>query len=219
MTTIWITMQQMGVDVDHAALPAEAQRRHLADLLGRVSRSDAAAFHDLYRLAAPNLFGLAVRITRKHEWAEDVLQDSFVKIWRFADAYDPLRSPAMAWMSTIVRNQAFDLLRQSRYTEELCDGFEFDCDVAAERAASDGALQLSLDAVRLTSCLQQLNPMQRQAIALAYFRGQSHAEIATTLAVPAGTVKSWIRRGLVFLRRRLEGGEVEADAEEVAFAA
>jgi RNA polymerase sigma-70 factor (ECF subfamily) len=195
-----------------ANLPRKCEPMRVAELLARVSERDAEAFSTLYRVSAPTLFGLALRMMRKREWAEDVLQDSFIKIWRFAYSYDPGRSSAMTWMATIVKNQARDeLSRTPPPTDELPGDF---FDVQFENVGPDAALQRVTDVARLSALLQQLSPMQRQAIALAYFRGQTHAEIADTLAVPAGTVKSWIRRALRFLKTQLEGADLRADPDD-----
>lgn len=191
-----------GVSIDR--LPGRCEPTYVAGLLARIAAErDAVAFARLYRVCAPTLFGLALRITRKREGAEDVLQDSFIKIWRFAHYYDPGRSSAMTWMAAIVRNQALDHLRRTPPTNALSDHFGADSEF--ESAGPDAAVQRAADVACLSASLQQLGPMQRQAIALAYFRGQSYAEIADTLAVPVGTVKSWIRRALSFLRAQLEG--------------
>ena len=194
-----------------ANLPRKCEPMRVAELLARVSERDAEAFSTLYRVSAPTLFGLALRMMRKREWAEDVLQDSFIKIWRFAYSYDPGRSSAMTWMATIVKNQALDQLRRTPPTDQLPADF---FDVQFENVGPDSALQRATDVARLSALLQQLSPMQRQAIALAYFRGQTHAEIADTLAVPAGTVKSWIRRALRFLKAQLEGANLRADSDD-----
>lgn len=177
-----------------------------AGLLAHVAQRDVEALGKLYSVCAPRLFGVALRVTRKREWAEDVLQDSFIKIWRFAHCYDPDRSSAMTWMTTIVRNQALDHLRRLPPTDELAKDFEADREF--EDVGPDAALQHTTDVARLYALLQKLNPMQRQAIALAYFRGQSHAEVADTLNVPVGTAKSWIRRALSFLKVQLEGATI-----------
>ncbi|PQV54313.1 RNA polymerase sigma factor [Paraburkholderia sp. BL21I4N1] len=169
---------------------------YLAALLKRIARRDAAAFEALYRLSAPSLFGLAVRVTRTSESAEEVVQDGFIKIWRFAGSYDPDKASPSTWMSTIVKNQALDYLRRNPYAGVYVDELD------ERHATGDGDLsqQVALDAERLSVYLGRLTPGQRQAIALAYFRGQSQSEIAHTLDAPIGTVKSWISRGLESLR-------------------
>ncbi|MFM0737439.1 sigma-70 family RNA polymerase sigma factor [Paraburkholderia xenovorans] len=176
---------------------------HLAELIERIANHDAAAFETLYRGTAPALFALALRVTRTSEAAEDVVQDGFIKIWRFAGSYERARSSPFTWMSSIVKNQALDYLRRNAsagvYVEELDERF----------ASGDGGSEFSqptaLDAERLSIYLGRLTPVQRQAIALAYFRGQSQSEIARTLDAPLGTVKSWIGRGMESLRAMVDG--------------
>jgi RNA polymerase sigma-70 factor, ECF subfamily len=176
----------------------------LAGLLERVAREDGAALRELYDLAAPKLFGLALRILTKHEWAEEVLQDSFINIWRFAGDYRRALSAPMTWMSAIVRNRALDHLRRVNSQEtEWSDAL--DDLVASAEPDPDALTGISLQARMLEGCMQQLEPAQRQAVALAYLRDQSHSEIADTLAVPLGTIKSWIRRGLAKLKTCLGG--------------
>ncbi|MFL9865576.1 sigma-70 family RNA polymerase sigma factor [Paraburkholderia fungorum] len=184
--------------------PRELTPDTLAELLERVARQDGAALRELYDLAAPKLFGLALRILSKHEWAEEVLQDSFVNIWRFAGDYRRALSAPMTWMSAIVRNRALDHLRRVNTQEtEWSDALD---DLVASGDPDPEALSaVSLQARLLAGCMQQLEPAQRQAVALAYLRDQSHSEIAEVLTVPLGTVKSWIRRGLAKLKTCLGG--------------
>ncbi|RAS35282.1 RNA polymerase sigma factor [Paraburkholderia bryophila] len=199
--------QHASTEVSLCAPALDDRSVYLAALLKRIARRDAVAFEALYRLSAPSLFGLAVRVTRTSESAEDVVQDGFIKIWRFAGSYDPDKASPSTWMSTIVKNQALDYLRRNPYAGVYVEELD-------ERVASgDGDLsqQVALDAERLSVYLGRLTPGQRQAIALAYFRGQSQSEIAHTLDAPIGTVKSWISRGLESLRsmadpRRARGG-------------
>ncbi len=196
-------MQDRNSNAEDAVHPPRKYgQADVASLLAHVAERDVEALGKLYRVCAPTLFGVAMRVTRKREWAEDVLQDGFIKIWRFAHSYDPDRSSAMTWMATIVRNQAFDHLRRLPPIDELPGDFETDREF--ENDGPDAVLQRTMDVAHLCATLQQLNPMQRQAIALAYFRGRSHAEVADTLNVPVGTAKSWIRRALSFLKIHLE---------------
>ncbi|HZZ11297.1 MAG TPA: RNA polymerase sigma factor [Paraburkholderia sp.] len=198
--------------VEDAKDAQDAKSVHLAALLERISRHDAAAFDALYRASAPWLVRLAARVTHTNEAAEDVVQDGFIKIWRFAGSYDPKKSSPSTWMSAIVRNQALDYLRRSPYASGYADHADH-ADGRDERLATiddtaERAHQIAHDAARLTLYLDCLTPVQRQAIALAYFRGQSQSEIARTLGAPVGTVKSWISRGLESLRNRVDGKPV-----------
>ncbi|MFM0291951.1 RNA polymerase sigma-70 factor, ECF subfamily [Burkholderia sp. WP9] len=191
-----------STDATFSAPALDEKSAHLAALLERVSRRDARAFETLYRTSAPSLFGLAVRVTRTSESAEEVLQDGFIKIWRFAGSYDPGKASPSTWMSSIVKNQALDYLRRNPYGGVYVE--ELDERIAAGEAEPDLSHEFSLDAERLSSYLGRLTPVQRQAIALAYFRGQSQSEIAHTLDAPIGTVKTWISRGLESLRSMAE---------------
>ncbi|REG51917.1 RNA polymerase sigma-70 factor (ECF subfamily) [Paraburkholderia sp. BL6669N2] len=187
-----------STDATISASALDQKSAYLAALLERVARHEAGAFEALYRASAPSLFGLAVRVTRTSESAEEVVQEGFVKIWRFAGSYDPGKASPSTWMSTIVKNQALDYLRRSPYSGIYVD--ELDERIAASDAYVNVWQEYALDAERLSSYLSRLAPVQRQAIALAYFRGQSQSEIAHTLDAPVGTVKSWIKRGLESLR-------------------
>jgi RNA polymerase sigma-70 factor (ECF subfamily) len=176
----------------------------LSALLERIANQDARALRSLYELTSSKLFGLALRILTKREWAEEVLQDSFINIWRFAGDYREGLSAPMTWMTTIVRNRALDHLRRvssvetewSEALDELIPGN--DLGPAETTSMGQQAQQLAL-------CMQRLDSNQRQAVALAYLRDQSHSEVADTLKVPLGTVKSWIRRGLEKLKTCLGG--------------
>jgi RNA polymerase sigma-70 factor (ECF subfamily) len=192
-----------SVDVAVCAHALDEKSAYLAALLKRIAQRDARAFESLYRVSAPSLFGLAIRVTRTAESAEDVVQDGFVKIWRFAGSYDPRMSSPSTWMSTIVKNQALDYLRRNAHSDVYIE--ELDARVALADEDTDLSRQLSLNAERLSFYLGRLAPVQRQAIALAYFRGQSQSEIAHTLGAPIGTVKTWISRGLESLRIMIDG--------------
>ena len=186
------------------ANPRELTPETLAELLERIAREDAAALRELYDLAAPKLFGLALRILSKHEWAEEVLQDSFVNIWRFAGDYRRALSAPMTWMSAIVRNRALDHLRRvSKQETEWSDAL--DDTLPANEADPSDQMLMSQEARQLAICMGRLEANQRQAVALAYLRDQSHSEVADVLKVPLGTVKSWIRRGLEKLKTCLGG--------------
>jgi len=177
----------------------------LASLLAACARRDRAAFERLYRESAPKLFGLALRILRREDWAEDVLQECYVRIWDHAPEYRAGLSAPMTWMASIVRNRCLDWLR--RPNPEVIDE-EGDL---LESTPSDGpgplaALQSSREGLVLKRCLEALEGKQRQAIALAYFDGLSHSELAAHLREPLGTVKTWVRRGLLRLKSCLEAG-------------
>jgi RNA polymerase sigma-70 factor (ECF subfamily) len=141
---------------------------------------------------------------REESRAEDVLQDSFVNVWNGAAGYNAKLSAPMTWLVTIVRNRAFDYIRRTDHRAvELDDDLE-----AVLESDQPTPLELAArgqDAVALQRCLKRLDAGQRQAIAFAYFQGLTHSELAATLRIPIGTVKTWIRRGLEKMRRCLDG--------------
>lgn len=167
-------------------------------LLG-AARKDTQAFQALYAATSPRLFGFALRILRKHELAEEALQDAFVAIWHAADRYEATPAAPMTWMTTVVRNHAFDILRRTGSRPDV-DVVQFDADILSNLEDPAQALQASSEARALALCLAALEKSQRQAIGLAYFHDMSHDEVARRLALPVGTVKTWIRRGLMKLK-------------------
>ncbi len=173
------------------------------------AKRDAVAFRSLYDATSPKLFGFALRILIKRELAEEVLQESFVAIWNNAGSYQGHLAAPMTWMSTIVRNKAFDLLRRSDAHAEI-DGDQFDSEVM--NALQDPgktpieALLMSSDAKALAYCMSALEGLHRQVIGLAFFHDLSHSEVAQQMALPIGTVKTWIRRSLERLKTCLAKG-------------
>jgi RNA polymerase sigma factor (sigma-70 family) len=137
----------------------------------------------------------------RRDLAEEVLQESFVRIWHNASRYDANLSAPMTWMINITRNQAIDQLRKHRerpLTDEQAEAL-FD-----ESPSAHEQLDSQREASALRRCLDTLEGMQRTSIVSAYFHGLSNAELALQLAAPLGSVKSWIRRGMERLRRCLE---------------
>lgn len=180
-------------------MPHQPDPEQLRTWLAGAARNDAAAFRALYDATSPKLFGFAVRILHKHELAEEALQEAYVSIWHAAGTYQASLSAPMTWMTTIVRNKAHDLVRRlDNHVEIDVDTFNRAVMDAMEDSAAGPAraLELSADARALAWCMEALERAQRQTIALAFFHELSHSEVAQQLALPIGTVKTWIRRGL-----------------------
>ncbi len=176
----------------------------LDDLLVRAGRQDAEAFKKLYAATSSRLLGVALRITRRREVAEDALHDAFVRVWWHAARFDPARGPAVAWMITIVRNSAINHLRRTaRGVPREASGSEDPFDLLDQMAETPGLSPV--DRIGLTRCLDELDPMPRQCVVLAFTHGWTHEELADRLGHPLGTVKSWIRRSLARLRECLGG--------------
>ncbi|GAA4023088.1 sigma-70 family RNA polymerase sigma factor [Actimicrobium antarcticum] len=186
--------------------------QQLKILLAAVARKDPAAFRNIYDATSPKLFGFALRILGKRESAEEVLQESFVSIWNNAASYQASLAAPMTWMTTIVRNKAFDLLRRVEHTVEI-DADNFDKDVMDALESADPTpiqtLQLTQESKILAICFGRIDGLHRQAIAMAFYHDMSHSEVAEHLHLPIGTVKTWIRRGLERLRVCLKKAEGE----------
>ncbi len=175
----------------------------LIALLDRLAVRDASALKTLYDQCSGKLYGLALRVVGQHDWAEDVLQEAFLTIWRSADSYRATLSPPMAWMGLIVRSRALDFLRRRKaerthLTQEI-DEYLADSLAADLPTPLDTALA-SEQALALQQCLNKMENKHREVVSLAYLRDLSHGELATQLKLPLGTVKTWIRRGLDQLR-------------------
>lgn len=189
-------------------MTSDTRETELADLLHRIARQDEIALKTLYDRVSPPMFGLALRVVRQREWAEDVLQETFLTIWRSAADYRVALSPPLAWIGLIVRSRALDLLRR-RAAERAAVTEDID-EALADTLAGDSPdpmddTHANQQARALHRCLQQLDPGQRQALSLAYLRDLSHGELAAQLRLPLGTVKTWIRRGLAQLRGCMSG--------------
>ena len=180
--------------------PMSTDPRHdrLAALLARTGLGDRAAFAELYRATRAQLFGVSLRIVREQGIAEEVLQDSFVSIWRHAQEYAASRSAPTTWMTAIVRNRSLDVVRRTREEADVDDALA--ANLVDESAAPAADVERRAEKHTLQECMKELEPEQRQSIALAFHHGLSHSELAAHLRRPLGTVKTHIRRGLLRLR-------------------
>jgi len=181
-----------------------AQNKLLEDLLAGCGRKDEGAFARLYSATSSKLFGVAVRILRREDWAEEVLQDCYVSVWNHAASYSAGLSAPMTWLTSIVRNRCLDWLRRpnrevvlTRPDEDGEDPLE---SVASEDPGPLDELARTTEAKALADCLRRLEVKQRQAIMLAFYEGLSHSELASHMQQPLGTVKTWVRRGLERLK-------------------
>lgn len=182
----------------------------LAALLGRVGLGDRAAFATLYRVTSAHLLGVILRINRDRGHAEDVLQEIYVNVWRSAGGFDAARAQPLTWLTSIARNGAIDSLRRAKARVQTVSSHVGSAEQGDEadlvdRVASDdaGPLQLLQQAAQkrdVEHCVGRLSAEQQQCVALAYYQGLSHSEVADHLAQPLGTVKSWVRRALLALK-------------------
>jgi RNA polymerase sigma-70 factor (ECF subfamily) len=179
--------------VSRDSAQSQALEAQVAAAIARCVGGDRSALRVIYDLEAARMVGVAMRILRRKELAEEAVHDAFIRIWRGARGFDPARGAARAWLYAVVRNQALTILRDEGRieTEELAEHPAPEPDAAMARLPESSALR---------RCLQQLDPRRRAAVVLAYVHGLSHEELAGRLGVPLGTTKSWIRRGLISLQ-------------------
>jgi RNA polymerase sigma factor (sigma-70 family) len=186
----------------------------LADMLSRIALGDRVAFDTLYRHSSAHLLGVILRIQGNRAQAEDVLQEVYVNVWRAAQSFNPALSQASTWLVSIARHRAIDSLRRRQAQVQTVStsvaGPEEDTDhdlldhIADDGPGPEELLAQSAQAHELRLCMDQLSASQQHSLALAYYQGLSHAEVADQLGQPLGTVKSWVRRGLQALRACLE---------------
>ena len=185
----------------------------LALLLAETVAGNERAFARLYELTGGRMLAVARGIVGRSDVAEDVVQESFVRVWRWAHRYDPDKGPAYAWLVRIVRNRA--LSAKDRLHRREGPQCELDADMPdqAEPDPADRAIR-SEAARQVQACLANLPLNHRRSVALVYFEGLTHRELAARLGVQLGTAKSWVRRGLAQMGRCLSGG-AEADWREL----
>lgn len=177
----------------------------LEPLLKAIAGKDNNAFEAFYDATVRRVYGLAVRITQSQEMAEEVVGDVYLQVWRQASRFDSGRGGVMGWLTVLCRSRALDMLRRTKSSasEEPLDA------EAQEDEAGMYAQDLLLAVERNTwvhAALQELDDEQRQLLALAYFRGLSHSELAQLTGLPIGTVKTQLRRTLIALKGLMPAG-------------
>ena len=184
-----------------------ADDAQLAQWLAQIVERDERALAALYDHTLSRVYGLVLRIVRQPACAEEVVEDTYFQVWRQAPRFDPARGRALSWLLAMARSRAIDALRrEARFAH---DGPAAVADGAASAAdLIDGAQGQAL----LQRALLDLGAQPRQLVALAFFRGLSHEEIAAQTALPLGTVKSQIRRSLITLREALGHAGLQARA-------
>lgn len=176
----------------------------LQDCIARVINQDQAALGLLYDRLLGQVYGLALRITRQVELAEEVVQETFWQVWRQAPRFDPEQGSARAWILMMARSRALDKLRQNATAEVALADELLELMPSAESDSPLAVLCSAEYAQQLQTALLELDDVPRQLVSLAFWRGLTHEEISDITALPLGTVKSHIRRALVTLRQHLD---------------
>jgi RNA polymerase sigma-70 factor (ECF subfamily) len=196
-----------------ASAPSPGQASALGALLARTALADQAAFADLYRRTSAQLFAVALRILRDRAAAEEILQEAYVSVWHRAGTYDAAKSQPLTWLVSIVRHRCLDQIRRRDLDTVSLAPVDDDAPEVDIASAGPTPIELLLEGAAARSvraCVEALEGSQKQAIALAFYQGLTHAELAIHLRQPLGTVKSWVRRGLERLKRCLDQAGVTA---------
>ncbi len=178
------------------------QQDELTDLIRLTARGDEGAYKTLYEKTSPRLFSVSLKLLKRRDWAEDVTQEAYVRVWYHAKEYHTERGQPLTWMISILRNLAIDKLR-SRSAQEV-EGDESPDELAFGGLGPVKQMMQSQSAMALEGCIDELSEAQRTSIFLSFFEGLSHQQVTARMDEPLGTVKSWVRRGLQSLRRCLE---------------
>jgi RNA polymerase sigma-70 factor, ECF subfamily len=181
----------------------ETSADSLEALLAQVAMGNRAAFDALYRATANRLFGICLRVLTQRSEAEDALQDVFTLVWLKAAQFDPTRANANSWLAMIARNKAIDRLR-SMPAKETRASRRLGEDEDDPSASPPQQVQIATDRAQLEHCLERLEPRRRSLIRAAFFDGLTYEELAAQMEAPLGSIKSWIRRGLMQLRECLD---------------
>ncbi|WP_420467711.1 sigma-70 family RNA polymerase sigma factor [Panacagrimonas sp.] len=187
--------------------PVVANAEQLLHLIQRIQARDAAALGELYDHTSPILYGLLLRMLRRPDWAEEALQDCYLRVWQRAETYTPDKGEPIAWLIGIARYRGLDRLpsARERAVSDLPSADGGDIEEMPDHAPSPEDAAVEREGLqRLDRCLRGLQEEQRRSVLMAYYEGYSHSELALAMDAPLGTVKAWVRRGLARLRECLE---------------
>jgi len=186
---------------------ADERRAEEAALLARIAARDERAVEDLYRLYSGPLYALAYQVTRSERFAQDVVQEVFIAVWRDAGRFDSARGSVGAWLFSFARHKAIDVVRREANVRKRTADVDLEFEEAPDDVHDEAWLRVRRETVR--AAIVQLSDIQREALELAFFGGLTHVEVAERLGLPLGTAKTRIRSALLKLRDLL--GESLAD--------
>jgi RNA polymerase sigma-70 factor (ECF subfamily) len=191
----------MVMSMDGQAAQGRRQEGDLVALMHASAAGDRQAFTTLYERTSAKLYGICLRLMGNESEAQEVLQDTYIRVWQKAERFDASKASPITWLAVLARNKSIDRLRQRTAPSEDLD--------AASELQDDGLSAFDIaeqqqDRSRLSNCLGELEERPRLAIQSAFLDGATYPELAAREGVPVGTMKSWIRRGLLRLRDCLD---------------
>ncbi len=170
----------------------------LVGLLAAVAKGDVAAFERVYEATRAKLYGVVLRILGKPELADEVMQETYLKVWKMADKFNPAIASPITWMVAIARNRAIDIMRKK--AEVSIEDEPEAMGVAADTPTPLARREMTEELKRLLSCLGKLDPEKQRIVLLAYYSGWSRDQLAKKLDIPVNTIKTWLRRSLLEIR-------------------
>jgi len=170
-------------------------------LIAAVAKGDEAAFERLYAATRAKLYGVVLRILRRQDLAEEVIQETYVKIWSSAGQFNPGLSSPITWMASIARNRAIDLVRKK--SEQSIEEEPTAMEVAADNADPLARREMTEELKRLLECVGRLEPAREKLVLLAYYNGWRRDQLAANFDAPVTTVKTWLRRSMMEIRECL----------------
>jgi RNA polymerase sigma-70 factor (ECF subfamily) len=170
-------------------------------LIAAVAKGDEAAFERLYGATRAKLFGVVLRILRRQDLAEEVIQETYVKIWNSAGRFDPALASPITWMASIARNRAIDVVRKR--SEVSIEEEPTAMEVAADTPDPLARREMTEELKRLLECVGRLEPERQKLVLLAYYNGWSREQLAVKFETPVNTVKTWLRRSMTDIRECL----------------
>lgn len=187
----------------------------LCDYLNAISKHDQSALARFYDLTVSRIYSVALRIVRHVHLAEEVVSDVYMQVWRDAQRYDNARGRVLGWLLIITRSRALDVLRRQDEAFSHPEPYELVSEPESEQKSAHDLLEAAQVGSVLREAMQNLTPLQRQLLSLAFFRGLTHSEIVEQSGIPLGSVKTHIRRALAALKSQL-GTNMQFDNQEVS---
>ena len=192
--------------------PAAKRKAEDVELLARVVERDQRAVEELYARYAGSLYSLAYQVTRSEGFAQDVVQEVFIALWRDAARFDPAKGAVSPWLFSLARHKAIDLVRREQNVRKRTADVDLELREADDDVDNEAWMGIRRD--RLLAAMEHLTPMHREVIGLAFFDGLTHVEVADRLGIPLGTAKTRIRTALLRLRDMLGDSVSELSSVE-----